>query len=72
MSGEKPKLAIYWAASCGGCDIAVLGLQEKILDLAAAFDIVFWPCVMDFKLKDVEARSDGEMETPGWVVRKDT
>jgi len=55
MSEEKRKLAIYWAASCGGCDIAVLGLQEKILDLADAFDIVFWPCVMDAKVPDVEA-----------------
>ena len=55
MSEPRGKLAIYWAASCGGCDIAVLGLQEKILDLAEAFDIVFWPCVMDAKVPDVEA-----------------
>ena len=33
MSERKPKLAIYWAASCGGCEIAVLGLQEKLLNL---------------------------------------
>ena len=39
MSDGKGKLAIYWAASCGGCEIAVLGLHEKILDVAAAFDI---------------------------------
>ena len=51
----KPKLALYWASSCGGCEIAVLGLHEKILDVAAAFDIVFWPCVMDAKYADVEA-----------------
>ncbi|MCS7306511.1 MAG: hypothetical protein NZ602_15550, partial [Thermoguttaceae bacterium] len=43
---QKPKLALYWAASCGGCEIAVLAINEKILDVAAAFDIVFWPCVM--------------------------
>ena len=42
---EKPKakLALYWAASCGGCEIAVLSINEKILDVAAAFDIVLWP-----------------------------
>lgn len=51
----KPKLALYWASSCGGCEIAVLGLHEKILDVAAAFDIVFWPCVIDAKYADVEA-----------------
>jgi F420-non-reducing hydrogenase small subunit len=58
----KPKLALYWASSCGGCEIAVLSLHEKILDVAAAFDIVFWPCVMDFKYKDVEAMADGEID----------
>jgi F420-non-reducing hydrogenase small subunit len=59
---KKPKLALYWASSCGGCEIAVLSLHEKILDVAAAFDIVFWPCVMDFKYKDVEAMEDGEID----------
>lgn len=62
MSNAKPKLALYWASSCGGCEIAVLGLHEKILDVASAFDIVFWPCVMDFKYKDVEAMEDGEID----------
>jgi F420-non-reducing hydrogenase small subunit len=51
----KPKLALYWAASCGGCEIAVLDIEEKILDVGAHFDIVFWPCAMDFKYADVEA-----------------
>jgi F420-non-reducing hydrogenase small subunit len=39
----KLKLASYWAAACGGCDVAILDIHEKILDLAAAADIVFWP-----------------------------
>ena len=59
---DKPKLALYWASSCGGCEIAVLAIHEKILDVAAAFDIVFWPCVMDFKEKDVEAMADQEID----------
>jgi F420-non-reducing hydrogenase small subunit len=54
----KPKLALYWAASCGGCDVAVLDIEVKILDVAAFFDIVFWPCATDFKYKDVEAMPD--------------
>jgi len=40
---KKPQVAFYWAASCGGCEIAVLDIDEKILDVAAAVDIVFWP-----------------------------
>jgi len=59
---SKPKLALYWAASCGGCEIAVLDVEEKILDVAAFFDLVFWPCAMDFKYKDVEAMPDGGID----------
>jgi F420-non-reducing hydrogenase small subunit len=51
---DKPKLAIYWAASCGGCEIAILGINEKILDAAEAFDFVFCPCIMDTKTRDIE------------------
>jgi F420-non-reducing hydrogenase small subunit len=58
MIMEKPKLGLYWAASCGGCEIAVLDLQEKILDVAGAFDIVFWPVAMDFKYADVRKMPD--------------
>lgn len=59
---SKPKLALYWAASCGGCEIAVLDVEEKILDVAAFFDLVFWPCAMDFKYEDVEAMPDGGID----------
>ncbi len=62
MSDDKARLALYWAASCGGCEIAVLGIHEKILDVAAAFDIVFWPCAMDSKVKDVEAMPDRSID----------
>jgi F420-non-reducing hydrogenase small subunit len=58
----KGKLALYWAASCGGCEIAVLALNEKILDVAAAFDIVFWPVAIDAKVRDVEAMEDGAID----------
>ena len=60
-SAAKPKLAIFGAASCGGCDIAIVNLHEKILDVAAAFDIVLWPTIMDAKYADVEAMADGEI-----------
>jgi F420-non-reducing hydrogenase small subunit len=54
----KLKLASYWAAACGGCDVAILDIHEKILDLAAAADIVLWPIATDFKYSDVEAMAD--------------
>jgi F420-non-reducing hydrogenase small subunit len=54
----KPRLALYWAASCGGCEIAVLDLHQRILQVAEAFDIVFWPVALDFKYDDVRAMDD--------------
>ena len=58
----KLKLALYWAASCGGCDVAVLDLNEKILKLAEIADIVFWPIALDFKRHHVEAMSDKDID----------
>ena len=63
MNGDaKGKLALYWAASCGGCEIAVLAINEKILDVAALFDIVFWPVAVDAKVRDVENMPDGSID----------
>ena len=50
----KKKLAFYWASSCGGCEVAVLDINEKILEVIEKADIVFWPVAMDTKYKDVE------------------
>jgi F420-non-reducing hydrogenase small subunit len=60
-SNGKPKFAMYWASSCGGCEIAVLNTHEKILDVDANFEVVFWPVAMDAKYKDVEAMEDGSI-----------
>ena len=62
MEKEKLKFAFYWAASCGGCEIAVLDINEKILDVVAKADIVFWPVAIDTKYKDVEAMSDKSID----------
>lgn len=55
---EKPKIALYWCASCGGCDEAVLDLATDLLDIVATVEIVFWPIALDYKRKDVEAMPD--------------
>lgn len=59
MKAALPKFAMYWASACGGCEISLLGIHEKLLDFAAAFEPVFWPCLMDGKRRDVEALPDG-------------
>ena len=62
MAKEKLKIGFYWAASCGGCEIAVLDINEKILDVVQIADIVFWPVAMDVKYKDVENMPDKYMD----------
>jgi F420-non-reducing hydrogenase small subunit len=60
MEGSKPKLklAIYWASACGGCSVSVLDVHEKLFDVIAAADFVFWPIALDIKYKDVEEMPD--------------
>ena len=55
---DKPKVAFYWCASCGGCEEAVVDLAEDILKVVEAVDIVLWPVAMDFKKADIESRPD--------------
>jgi len=57
----KPKVAFYWCASCGGCDEAVIDLDETLLDLLSSVEIVFWPAAMDFKLKDLQGMANGSI-----------
>lgn len=57
----KPKVAICWLGSCGGCDEAVVDLNEAILQVTAAVDVIFWPVALDFKYHHLEAMKDGEI-----------
>jgi len=57
----KPKLGMYWASSCGGCEIALVNLHEKILAVADNFDFVFCPCLLDTKKRDIEEMEDGSI-----------
>jgi F420-non-reducing hydrogenase small subunit len=64
MEGSKPKLklALYWAASCGGCCVSVLDVHEKLFDVIEAADLVFWPIALDTKYKDVEEMPDDHID----------
>jgi F420-non-reducing hydrogenase small subunit len=58
----KPKLAIYWSASCGGCDVAILDTNEKILEIANLCDIVLWPIGTDFKYQSIRDMADKSID----------
>jgi len=58
----KPKLAFYWASSCGGCEITITELGMRLVDVSELVDIVFWPAAMDFKYDEVRAMKDEEID----------
>lgn len=62
MSSAKPKLAIYWAAACGGCEIALVNLHADFLQLAETFEICFCPCLLDSKKNDLFALPDNGID----------
>jgi F420-non-reducing hydrogenase small subunit len=61
-SKSKLKLAVYWAAACGGCCVSVLDVHEKLFDVIAAADLVFWPIALDIKYQDVENMPDQHID----------
>lgn len=64
MEEKKPKIkmAVYWGAACGGCCVSVLDVHEKLFDVVAAADLVFWPIALDTKYEDVENMEDNEID----------
>jgi F420-non-reducing hydrogenase small subunit len=62
MSKPKIKMAVYWASACGGCCVSVLDVHEKLFDVVAAADLVFWPIALDTKYDDVEMMPDKHID----------
>jgi len=58
---QKPKIAICWLGACGGCDEAVVDLNEALLDVAEGVEIVLWPVAMDFKYGRLNSMGSGEI-----------
>ncbi len=59
---DKVKLAVNWAAACGGCDVSILDLEQMVLELSALADFVFWPVAMDFKRDHFRAMPAGSVD----------
>jgi F420-non-reducing hydrogenase small subunit len=62
VPAPRYKLAMYWASACGGCDVAVLNLGMKLIELTERWEPVFWPAAMDGKRSTVREMADGEID----------
>ncbi len=49
MSITKPKIAIYDFTDCEGCEVEIISLREKLLELENRLDIVDWRLVQEKK-----------------------
>jgi F420-non-reducing hydrogenase small subunit len=59
---DKKKIAVYWSASCGGCDVSLLDTESHLLGLVELADIVYWPVAMDFKREELHRLADGSVD----------
>jgi len=59
---DKLKLAIARGATCSGCDVEIVDINEKLLEILEIVDIVYAAVIMDTKLKDVEKWDDGYID----------
>jgi F420-non-reducing hydrogenase small subunit len=58
---DKPKLAIFGAAACGGCEMALLACDDFLFYLKDSFDLVFCRAFLDTKMEDLAKCADGEI-----------
>ncbi len=58
----KPRIAVYWTGSCGGCDVSFLEVGEAIVEVLSRVEVVFWPALVDVKLSDLEAMPPGSID----------
>jgi len=56
---DKIKIAVNRGATCDGCDMALIDIDQLLLDLFDVADLVFAPTYMDAKYEDVEKMPDG-------------
>jgi F420-non-reducing hydrogenase small subunit len=58
---KKPKIALTWCSSCGGCEESVIDSGEFLLELGTKAEIVFWPIALDHKFEDIAGLGDGAL-----------
>jgi len=58
---DKQKVAILWLGGCGGCDETIVDINELLLSVVDAIELVLWPVALDFKYHHIENMKDGEI-----------
>jgi F420-non-reducing hydrogenase small subunit len=45
----KIRIAAEWLCGCGGCDLAIVALRERLLELSVKATFIHWPMLVDTK-----------------------
>ncbi len=61
IGDSRVKVAFNQCSDCWGCHQSLLNAHLGLLPLLPALEIVYWPCVVDFKYNSLENREDGEI-----------
>ncbi len=57
---DKVKIGFLLLGGCAGCEMAVVDLSEKLVDVLEHVEVVFWaPTAADVKYNDLESMEDG-------------
>jgi F420-non-reducing hydrogenase small subunit len=59
---EKMKLAIVRGATCSGCDVEIVDINERLVEVLEIAEIVYAPVIMDTKHSEFEAMADGSID----------
>ncbi|WDP87521.1 MAG: F420-nonreducing hydrogenase [Desulfobacter sp.] len=60
---DKIKCGFLLLGGCAGCEMAVVDLSEKLVDVLEHIEIVFWaPTVTDVKYDDLESMADNSID----------
>lgn len=59
---EKMKLAIIRGATCSGCDVEIVDINERLVEVLEIAEIVYAPVIMDTKHSELEAMADGSID----------
>ena len=55
------KVAFMQLSSCWGCHQSLLNAHLSLIPILPQLDIVYWPAVVDAKLKSLEERPDSDI-----------
>ena len=58
----KIKLAIAAGSYCGGCDMSIVALNEMLIPINDAVELVYWQFAADTKIEEIKKLKDKEID----------